>query len=161
MKELCWAEGKRCCALGGSTQGTTCTGIHTEHYLQEPGLDDLGGPPGKVAHCGRKDTIAETTGNADRHELSQRPLCQPKDLAPPNSLQAPELESLSKAGTQLHPSEDRLDLRFSTVQQKDVLSSSTVRAPKSQLAVEQPLTGRCWNPPKRDIPHPKTKKKWQ
>ena len=35
------------------------------------------------------------------------------------------------------------------------------RAPKSQLAAEQSLTGECWNPPKKDTPHPKTKKKPQ
>ena len=56
------------------------------------------------------------------------------------------------------PSADRLDLRFKMVEQKDVLSSSTARTPKSKLAVEQPLTGRCWNPIKKDTPGPKTKK---
>ena len=35
------------------------------------------------------------------------------------------------------------------------------RAQKSQLAVEQPLTGWCWNLPKKDTPHTKTKKKTQ
>ena len=34
---------------------------------------------------------------------------------------------------------------------------SPVRTPKSQLAVEQPLTGGCGNPPKRDILCPRTK----
>ena len=34
------------------------------------------------------------------------------------------------------------------------MCSSPVRAPKSQLAVEQPLTGGCWNPPEKDTPHP-------
>ena len=29
---------------------------------------------------------------------------------------------------------------------KDVHSSPPMRAPKLQLAVEQPLTGGCWNP---------------
>lgn len=29
-------------------------------------------------------------------------------------------------------------------------SSPLERAPKLQLAEEQPLTGGCWNPPKRD-----------
>ena len=32
-------------------------------------------------------------------------------------------------------------------------------APKSQLAVEQPSTGGCWNPPKKDAPCSKTKEK--
>jgi len=37
-----------------------------------------------------------------------------------------------------------------------------VKAPKLQLAVEQPWTGGCWNPPKKkDTPCPKTKKKLQ
>ena len=36
-----------------------------------------------------------------------------------------------------------------------------VRAPKLQLAVEQPSTGGCRNPPKKDTPCPKTKKKLQ
>ena len=30
-----------------------------------------------------------------------------------------------------------------------------------QLAVEQPLTGRYWNPSRKDTPHPRTKKKLQ
>ena len=29
------------------------------------------------------------------------------------------------------------------------------------LAVEQPLAGRCWNPPKKDTPHADTEKKPQ
>ena len=36
-------------------------------------------------------------------------------------------------------------------------SSPPVRTTKSQLAAEQPLTGGCWNPPKKDTPHPRTK----
>ena len=40
-------------------------------------------------------------------------------------------------------------------------ASSPARAPKSQLAVEQPSTGRHWNPPKKATPHPKTKEKPQ
>ena len=40
-------------------------------------------------------------------------------------------------------------------------SSPPARAPKLQLAVEQPLTEGHWNPPKKDIPRPKTKKKLQ
>ena len=31
-----------------------------------------------------------------------------------------------------------------------------VSAPKSQLAVEQPLTEGHWNPPRKDTTHPKT-----
>ena len=41
------------------------------------------------------------------------------------------------------------------------MCSSPARAPKSQLAVEQPLTGGWCNPPKKDIPCLKTKKKLQ
>ena len=43
-------------------------------------------------------------------------------------------------------------------------SSPPARAPKSQLAVEQPPTGGCLNLPKKkkkDTPHPKTKMKLQ
>ena len=40
-------------------------------------------------------------------------------------------------------------------------SSSSVRAPKLQLAVEQPSTGGHWDPLKKDTPHPRTKKKLQ
>ena len=36
------------------------------------------------------------------------------------------------------------------------MNCSPARAPKSQLAIEQPLTGGHWNPPKKDIPCPKT-----
>ena len=48
-------------------------------------------------------------------------------------------------------------------QQKDMCSSSPVRAPKSHLAVEHPSTGGCWNLPKKQnktkkTPCPKTKK---
>ena len=41
----------------------------------------------------------------------------------------------------------------------DVCSSPPARAPKSQLAVEQPSTEGHWNPPKKDTPGPKRKKK--
>ena len=40
-------------------------------------------------------------------------------------------------------------------------SSSSARTPKLLLAAEQPSTGGCWNPPKKDTPCPKTKKKPQ
>ena len=46
-------------------------------------------------------------------------------------------------------------------EQKDVHSSSPVRTPKLQLTAEQPLTGGCWIPPKRDTPHPRAKEKPQ
>ena len=41
--------------------------------------------------------------------------------------------------------------------------SPPARAPKSQLfwILEQPSIGGCWNPPKKDNPHPQTKKKPQ
>ena len=39
--------------------------------------------------------------------------------------------------------------------------SSSVRALKSQLAVEQPSTERQWNLPRKDTPHPRTKEKLQ
>ena len=40
---------------------------------------------------------------------------------------------------------------------EDMCSSPPARAPKSQLAVEQPLTGRCLNPSKKDTLLPKTR----
>ena len=40
-------------------------------------------------------------------------------------------------------------------------TSPSLKAPKLQLVVEQPLTGGHWNPPKKDNPHPKTKKNLQ
>ena len=40
-------------------------------------------------------------------------------------------------------------------------SPPSVRAPKSQLTVEQPSTGGYWNLPKKDASCPKTKKKPQ
>ena len=40
--------------------------------------------------------------------------------------------------------------------EKDVHSSFSARTPKSQLAVEQPFTGTCWNTTK-DTPCPRTK----
>ena len=40
-------------------------------------------------------------------------------------------------------------------------ASPPARAPKSQLVVERPSTGGCWNPPKKDTPHLKTKEKPQ
>ena len=39
--------------------------------------------------------------------------------------------------------------------------SPPAKAPKSQLAVEQPYTGECWNPAKKDITRPKTNRKPQ
>ena len=48
--------------------------------------------------------------------------------------------------------------RFKMVEQKDRRSYPPARAPKSQLVVEQPLTGGHWNPPKKDTLRPKTKK---
>ena len=47
------------------------------------------------------------------------------------------------------------------VGKKDMSSSPPARAPKSQLAVEQPSAGGCWNSAEKDTPHPKTKKKPQ
>ena len=45
---------------------------------------------------------------------------------------------------------------FKLVEQ-DMHSSSPARAPKLQLAIEQPLTGGCWNPPKKRYPLSKDK----
>ena len=42
---------------------------------------------------------------------------------------------------------------------KDVCSCPSTRTPKSQPVAEQPSTRGCWNPPKKDTPGPKTKKK--
>ena len=50
---------------------------------------------------------------------------------------------------------------FKVVEPKDMCSSPPARAPESQLAVEQPSTGGCRNPPKIDTPCPKTKEKLQ
>ena len=36
------------------------------------------------------------------------------------------------------------------VEQKEMHSFSPVRAPKSQLAIENPLTGGLWNSPEKD-----------
>ena len=47
------------------------------------------------------------------------------------------------------------------VEFKDMGSSSPVRTPKSQLDAEQPLTGECWIPPKKDTPCPRAKVKPQ
>ena len=47
------------------------------------------------------------------------------------------------------------------VKWKNISSSSPVRTPKSQPAVEQPLTGGCWRPPRKDSPHPRTREKQQ
>ena len=40
-------------------------------------------------------------------------------------------------------------------------SSSSERTLKLQHTAEQPLTEKCWIPPKKDIPHPRTKEKSQ
>ena len=47
------------------------------------------------------------------------------------------------------------------VEYKDTRSFPPARAPKWQLAVEQPSAGEYWNPSKKDSLHPKTKKKPQ
>ena len=43
----------------------------------------------------------------------------------------------------------------SKMEELDTHSFPPARAPKKQLAVEQPLIGGCWNPPKKDSPCPK------
>ena len=43
---------------------------------------------------GTRTLVAEALGNIDRSELSQRSPCWHQDLAPPNNLQDPVLESL-------------------------------------------------------------------
>ena len=40
-------------------------------------------------------------------------------------------------------------------------SSSPMKTPKLQLATEQPSTGECWIPPKKDTPCPRAKEKPQ
>ena len=45
--------------------------------------------------------------------------------------------------------------------EKYVCSSPPAKAPKLRLTVEQPSTGGHWNSPKKDAPHPKTKKPQQ
>ena len=47
------------------------------------------------------------------------------------------------------------------VEKKDVHSSSLVRATKLKLTAEQPSTGKCWIPPKKDTPRPSAKEKPQ
>ena len=39
--------------------------------------------------------------------------------------------------------------------------SSPARTPKLQLATEQPLTGECWIPSKKDTPRPRANEKPQ
>ena len=41
----------------------------------------------------------------------------------------------------------------------DIYSSPTLRTSNLQLAVEHPLAGKHWNPPKEDITYSKAKKK--
>ena len=43
--------------------------------------------------------------------------------------------------------------------EEEVCSSSPVRTPKLQLAVEQPWTGGQWNPPKKKKRYPMSKDK--
>ena len=45
------------------------------------------------------------------------------------------------------------------LEETDVPSSSPRRSPKLQLGAEQPPTGECWIPPKKDIPRPRAKEK--
>ena len=44
-------------------------------------------------------------------------------------------------------------------EEKVLPSSSPGRSPKLQLGAEQPSTGECWIPPKKDIPRPRAKEK--
>lgn len=50
---------------------------------------------------------------------------------------------------------------FNIAEKKDMCSSSPVRTPKSQLVVQQPLTGGHKNTFKKDTQHPRTKEKLQ
>ena len=45
-------------------------------------------------------------------------------------------------------------------EQKD-MCSSPAKTPELQLVAEQPSTGECWIPPKKDTPHPGAKEKPQ
>ena len=45
------------------------------------------------------------------------------------------------------------------VEEKDMSSASPVKTPKVKLAGEQPSTGECWIPAKKDTPHPRAKEK--
>ena len=51
--------------------------------------------------------------------------------------------------------------QFVVIHMKDIHSSSPVRTPKLQLAAEQPSTGECLIPPKKDIPRSKAKERPQ
>ena len=46
-------------------------------------------------------------------------------------------------------------------EEKDVHSSPPARTPKLQLTPEQPSTGECWIPPKKETLHPRAKEKPQ
>ena len=46
-------------------------------------------------------------------------------------------------------------------EEKEVSSASPVRTPKLQLTDEQPSTGECWIPGKKDTLQPRAKKKPQ
>jgi len=73
-------------------------------------------------------------------------------------------EESKKAGLKFNIQKTKINFQFKMVEEKDV-HSCLARAPKSQLTIEQPLTGGHWNPSKKkkknDSPHPKTKKKLQ
>ena len=45
--------------------------------------------------------------------------------------------------------------------EKKNVHSSPAKTPKLQLTAEQPLTGECWIPPKKDTPYPRAKEKPQ
>ena len=58
-------------------------------------------------------------------------------------------EEHDKVGLKLNIQKAKIGFRFKMVEYKNVHSSTPVRAPKSQLAVEQPLRGRRWKPLKK------------
>ena len=65
--------------------------------------------------------------------------------------------SLGKLHSVLWESDQRSPYKME--EEKDVPSSSPRRSPKLQLGAEQPPTGECWIPPKKDIPRPRAKEK--
>ena len=87
--------GKQRFYSGECTQDLTCTGILQRTIpQQEPRLHIPRGLRSTMTHHEGKDTGGGSSGETDLNELSWRSTFWHQDLAPPNNLQTPVLESL-------------------------------------------------------------------
>ena len=104
-----------------------------------------------MSHCGQRGV---------RQWGHHIPFSSPPHLpTPPERLRGNTATSLCRCSQSLE--QQRLLPNLGNGRAKGVRSSPPARTPELQLTAEQPSTGGCWIPPKRDTPHPRAKEKPQ